>query len=308
MADKIENPVNAEFKSVFVESIPSKTIVDSYRKQFDIDVSTYFLEIESVSIYECAVTKYRFYYPFMIVGDGVFYEQLSLKKQKYYHKRWEHGLALKYSEPASKWLEVGSGNSFFLKELVERKVVATGLELNQSEVDEGERDKLKVLNQDFFSYQNQEGKFDVIALFQVLEHMWRVSDFFEKAKEMLNPNGKILFSVPNSNPYLFVFDKYHTLNLPPHHMGLWDICSIELVAKEFGFRVIECKTEILSISEFEYLISLKKLPQLFTLNAKVAFSKLLYRMLPGRMKFYWGAYCRKYILKGRNIFVALERV
>lgn len=308
MGDKIVNPINSNYNSILVESIPSSAIIDKYKKEFDLDVSIYFIGFKHISIYECAVSKYRFYYPFTTIGDGKFYEQLSANKKKYYHKRWEHEEAVKYFRKSAIWLEVGSGNSFFLNKLNEKEVHAIGLELNQDTVEDGLQKKLKVLNQDFFSYQNRDDKFDVIALFQVLEHMYRISDFFKKAHELLKPDGKIVFSVPNSNPYLFIFDKYHTLNLPPHHMGLWDVHSVKLAGREFGFRVVECQTEMLSNSEFEYMINLKTLSELIVLDLKLAFIKLVFKFIPRILKGYWSKLCRKLFLQGRNIFVVLEKI
>ncbi|MEB2782426.1 class I SAM-dependent methyltransferase [Algoriphagus sp. C2-6-M1] len=308
MVYKIENPINSEYDVELVDSIPCTTLIRKYNEEFNQDVSKYFTELESVFIYECTVTKYRFYYPYVIIGDDSFYEGISINKTQYYHSRWEHNLALKYSGAKSKWLEVGSGNSYFLKQLFDKGVNAVGLELNKNEVEAGNKKNLRIINQDFFSFHTSGKKFNVIALFQVLEHMYKISDFFEKAYELLESNGRIIFSVPNSNPHLFVFDKYHTLNLPPHHMGLWDIKSVKLVGKEFGFRVIDRQTEKLSHSEFEYMINLKKLSQLLILDQKIAFVKFFYRILPGRLKLYWSNLCRNKLLQGRNIFVVLEKI
>lgn len=43
----------------------------------NIDVSDFFNSIKKVSIYKCLDTGYRFYYPFNISGDNIFYQKLK---------------------------------------------------------------------------------------------------------------------------------------------------------------------------------------------------------------------------------------
>jgi 2-polyprenyl-3-methyl-5-hydroxy-6-metoxy-1,4-benzoquinol methylase len=79
---------------------------------------------------------------------------------------------------------------------------------------------------DFFSLTPGEHNYDAVCLFQVLEHMHDISGFFKHVRAFIKPQGKLIISVPNNNPYLYVNDKLHTLNLPPHHMGLWTGSSL----------------------------------------------------------------------------------
>jgi SAM-dependent methyltransferase len=302
------NPINKEFKLKVEDSISVKKIIDQFKSQFDQDVSKYFVDVDLVKILRCEKTKYRFYHPFAIMGDGEFYDTLSISKNNYYHSRWEHKVALKYAKKSEKWLEIGSGNSYFLKQLVYKEVLATGLELNQAEVDNAISCGLNVERKDFFSIKTDLVKFDVIALFQVLEHMWDISLFFKKASDLLETKGKIIFSVPNSNPYLYVSDKYHTLNLPPHHMGLWDKQSVKLVGEEFGFKLLECQTERLSNDELIRLFENSNTSDLIRLNSKYGVLKILYSLSPSNLKPRLLSLFRNRFLEGRNLFVVLEKI
>ncbi|WP_192350950.1 bifunctional 2-polyprenyl-6-hydroxyphenol methylase/3-demethylubiquinol 3-O-methyltransferase UbiG [Algoriphagus sp. Y33] len=304
----MQNPVNNKYKLKVEDSFRVEDIINQYRHQFNQDVNRYFRDVENVKVYKCQKTKYRFYYPFTIVGDGQFYEFLSVNKSNYYHSRWEHKLALNFANKSEKWLEIGSGNSYFLTQLASRGVEILGLELNQVEVDNARANDLKVVNEDFFNLKKDFGKFNVIALFQVLEHMWDISLFFKKASDLLEAKGKIIFSVPNSNPYLYVYDKLHTLNLPPHHMGLWDIESVRLVGKEFGFKLIDCQTEKLSYDELIYIFRNSKVFDLLKLNFKYGVLKLIYVIIPLKLKPKIANLLRNRFLEGRNLFVVLEKI
>jgi hypothetical protein len=68
----------------------------------------------------------------------------------------------------------------------------------------------------------------------------------------LKKGGKLIIGVPNSNPFLYKYDKYHTLNLPPHHMGLWNKFSLANLANYFPMSVDNIIVEALQQHEFEY--------------------------------------------------------
>lgn len=307
MGNKVINPINNVYESILVDSVPSLILIKKYYDEFGINVEEYFNGIEQVDIYECVKTKYRFYYPFCLIGNSVFYTNLSRNKSNYYYFRWEHKLALKFAKKKSRWLEIGSGNSFFLKKLVENGVNAKGLELNKDEVETALKNELIVLNQDFFSYDHSSEKFDVIALFQVLEHISTISEFFKKAKMMLNVGGKIIFSVPNSNPYLYYFDKFHTLNLPPHHMGLWNKKAVKLVAHEFGFKLKVIKIEKLSKDELNSILKNGVLQRDYFKRNFFKLLQFVIKILPNFLSLRFINKLRLWVFEGRNVFVVFEK-
>ena len=301
------NPINKDFKIKLIDKIPSTKIIHRYKNECEVDVSRYFDRIEFVEIYECKETGYSFYFPFSIIGDSDFYINLSKGNRNYYHDRWEHKVAIKYAKSGEKWLEVGSGNSYFLGKLEKVGVSALGLELNSDEVLRVENEKFKVHNCDFFSFDSKNEGFDVVAAFQVLEHIKDVSAFFIKANELLKKNGRLIIAVPNNNPYLYVFDKYHTLNLPPHHMGLWTGQSLERVGSNFGFSVKNLQYEPISQYELNYILNLCSLDDFSVNNLKFIFLKGVRKVFPKKIFQLVSSIYRKFIVNGRNIFIVFEK-
>ncbi len=301
------NPIHKEFKLKLINRIPSLKIIERYQNSFQLDVSRFFDGIEFAEIYKCEETKYRFFFPFSMMGDSKFYIDLSEKKKNYYHKRWEHKVSIKHARRGDRWLEVGSGNSYFLRELANRGVIAVGLELNSAEVKRAIIENFDIYDCDFFSFNPSKKEYDFIASFQVLEHIKDVSNFFIKAREMLKKNGKLIIGVPNNNPYLYVFDKYHTLNLPPHHMGLWNGEALKKVGKKYGFSAIELQYEPISQSELDYILSF------FSVN-KVSIYSLKFLILKFFRRLFWlklyqviSLFYRKFLVKGRNVLIVLEK-
>ncbi|MBX2930491.1 MAG: class I SAM-dependent methyltransferase [Chitinophagaceae bacterium] len=211
----------------------------------NVDVSVFFKNYTSISIYQCNDSGYRFYYPFDIMGDDHFYEQLSFENEDYYpEKKWEFIKAISAIRKDDTLLEVGCGNGYFLDLCKKKNIAATGLEINQKSIANCTKKGLNVLSEyvQEHAIKNAE-KYDIVCSFQVLEHIVDVDDFIKACMQCLKPGGKLIYAIPNSNPYLFRYDIYHTLNLPPHHAGLWNKKALHNLKKYYPLNVCSIETE-----------------------------------------------------------------
>lgn len=130
-------------------------------------------------------------------------------------------------------LDVGCGRGFYTNKLSTlpfvKKII--GLELNDQYLALARKNcsskKLEYFNQDFYLWKTQR-KFDLIIMSEVLEHFPDDQKALEKAVNLLNKNGKIIITVPNSNfpffwdPLNFVLMKFG-LHVPSH---IWWLAGI----------------------------------------------------------------------------------
>lgn len=225
----------------FLYSIPKKKIVDSYLQESNIDVSYLFKNIDSISIYECVDTGYRFFYPFNIDGDSPFYEKLEQISWYYAQWKWDYDVAEKYILKDSNVLDIGCGEGKFLSFLKnDRNCNCVGLELNEKAKQIACNNNLNVENEFIQSHaETNKNKYDVVTFFQVLEHISQIDSFLKSAIEVAKPGGKIILAVPNNEPYYLTYDKDHFLNLPPHHMGWWNEKSLRSLAKLYPLELVE---------------------------------------------------------------------
>ncbi|MDX2098479.1 MAG: class I SAM-dependent methyltransferase [Leptolyngbyaceae cyanobacterium bins.59] len=245
----IQSPLTQQ-KAVLQERFSTQLIIEAYHKQHAIDTSAYFKDLDWVDLFRCCQSGYRFYYPFHLAGKADLYTALQTKYTWYYTLRWEHEMASTFIQPAQSILEVGCGIGLFLECLYDKSPTSlAGLEFNQEAVRIGQSKGLGLFNQDIRGHANElPGYYDVVCSFQVLEHICEVGNFITACVDSLKVGGKLILGVPNNNPYLFKYDRYCPLNLPPHHMGLWNKQALASLPRFFPLRMDEILVEPL----FEY--------------------------------------------------------
>jgi len=214
-------------------------IILTYAKNYNIDVSRFFVGLEKIQIFECLDTNYRFYYPTQIMGDARLYEDLQKVSTLYYpDEKWEYKIAEKFINKNESILDVGCGSGLFLASHTKKTNNLFGLEFNDEAIKKCTELGIKVEHKliEEYSKENLE-KHDVVTSFQVLEHVYDINGFISDNLKVLKKNGKLIIGVPNSNPYLYKKDVMHTLNLPPHHMGLWNKEAFQSLPKYFDMKL-----------------------------------------------------------------------
>jgi 2-polyprenyl-3-methyl-5-hydroxy-6-metoxy-1,4-benzoquinol methylase len=238
-----ENPILKQGSLRIVDRFSANDIIKLYQLQEKLDVTKYFETSNNVLLLECQQTKYRFYYPYETAGDKDFYENLQRRSEQTgldYDREnaADHEFALNQIQPNSKVLEIGCGSGKFLQSLSEITKDICGLELNSLIAEKAQKKGLDVKVQLIEDYAKEaQGEYDVVCAFQVLEHIPNVNSFISSALDLLKPNGKLIFSVPNNEPFFQRFSKYEVLNMPPHHMGLWNLEVFKNLAEYFNLNL-----------------------------------------------------------------------
>ena len=252
------SPITGNNNTTLTDVFFSRDIIQLYKLQLGIDVSTFFSGSNTFFLYRCNETGYRFYHPKSMEGDGQFYGLLqeSLAGNYYHEWKFENQLALDVIKKGDKVLDIGCGIGNFLVRAKENATV-TGLELNEKAIEVCRLRGFSVFNERIETHALHNAEhYDVVCLFQVLEHIYDVKPFLENAVKVLKSGGKLVIGVPNNEPYFLGYDKYCTLNLPPHHMGLWNAMVFERTAPLFGLKMEKYSYDVKgSIRTFAYLKS-----------------------------------------------------
>lgn len=231
-----------------LENIPISLVTEQYRKEVDMDVNEYFKGIEYISLYQCEQTGYRFFYPFDLTGNAAFYEQLQRFDWYYADWKWDYDAALPFIEPGSKVLDIGCGYGNFLVRLKNTlHCDCTGLEFNDKAIKTGRAKGLAIYPDTIQEHAKDFTEtYDAVCFFQVLEHIADIDSFLEASIQVLKKGGKLIICVPNNNPFFLQHVPYHSLNMPPHHMGWWNAETFKALTNIYPLQLQEIKEEPLS--------------------------------------------------------------
>lgn len=156
-------------------------------------------------------------------------------------------------------LDFGCGPGYFLKYLQDNNISCRGLELTDFLVDICKSYNLDVSNQ---SIEFEEKKYNVITMFDVLEHLIDPVNILNTTASKLKPKGYILAYLPNIHSFSFYFQKgKQNLLLPYEHLCFHSDKSLKLLASKTGLEVKSIEyfgldmVDYLSMKEYEDNIS-----------------------------------------------------
>ena len=254
----VKSPITSG-NAILLKEIPISYLNFLYLEGLGLTVRDYFKSLDYICLYQCVDTGYKFYYPFDIVGEEPFYKKLELNNWYYQKWKWEYEETNLLIKEGQRVMEVGCGRGYFLSQLNKRGVKTLGLELNKEAIDYAKQSGIVVLNKLIEEFSNEKPeKFDVVCAFQLLEHVWDVDSFLTHCIKLLKPNGLLIFAVPNNDAFFFsqnkILPKNNTryinqlqtlaLNMPPHHMGLWDKKAFIKLAKHYSsLELVSLKEE-----------------------------------------------------------------
>lgn len=141
-----------------------------------------------------------------------------------------------FNKESDKLLDLGCGYGYFLKYLTENDIECCGLELTDFFVEVCQEKGLNVKKT--FLEDEDDNSYNIITMFDVLEHLSDPLSFFHTAHKKLKSGGHLLAYTPNIHSFAFYFQKgKQNLLLPYEHLSFYDAKSLDYLAKKSGFEV-----------------------------------------------------------------------
>lgn len=240
-----------------VRTIPASTLRDAYLREYRYDAKAEFDGVDEVRLLECPETGLRFFTPASLAGREGLYRQLQTFDWNYKEAKWEHDDALRSVQAGQRVLDVGCGKAAFLHRCrSERNALPTGLEFNASAAQAGRDRGVEVATETIEAHaERRPGHYDVVASFQVLEHVTNPASFVRACVRALKPGGSLLLGVPNHDSFLGLVET-DWLDMPPHHMSLWSRTCLEGLGARFG--VTHVATWLEPLQELDWYQSIQE--------------------------------------------------
>jgi SAM-dependent methyltransferase len=150
---------------------------------------------------------------------------------------WQHEECLRdMPAPGGRLLDVGCGTGAFLSAARDAGYEVTGIDFAEDVVQfAGSRfglDSVHAVSLESFAAQQDPGSFDVITLFEVLEHQGDPTAFMASIKRLLRPQGFVVLSVPNRQGWPPASHEWW--DLPPHHFTRWSALALRGACDHWG--------------------------------------------------------------------------
>lgn len=162
-------------------------------------------------------------------------------------------------------LEIGAGTGdtlFKLNSLHRSDFQTFAVEWNPQMKDALDKNEVKFLGRTIDDIKIDEPRFDIIVLFEVIEHLLDPTLLIEKATQMLSENGLLMFTTPNAQSIEVQWMKSRTMTIDIEHISLLSAASVTHLAYRNGLSVKKIEThgkldrEIMEKAGFELHFSL----------------------------------------------------
>lgn len=214
----------------------------------------------------CQVCGFGFSWPF-VSGDSEYYSLAFPRSgDSYPQQRWEFKETCRHHLKKSglntpRVLEIGAGDGGFARCLLQdvgRPTKYLAVEYSDYGRRKLEEIGVEVIGEDIRLRSRKEnlGKFDIICLFQVLEHLDDIDSLIKVFKSMLSDEGYIYVSTPNREWVDFHENNGGTIDYPPNHIGRWGVGAYQALAERHGLIIEEQKIQ--NVSKMQRIWNLAK--------------------------------------------------
>jgi SAM-dependent methyltransferase len=138
-------------------------------------------------------------------------------------------------------LDIGCGSGFFLWEALKAGFAVTGVEFSDEAAAYGrEHFGLAITTGNIYDLSLERQGYDVVTLWQVLEHLDSPRELLHMVYESLKPSGLLIISVPNISSFQALIFRHRWYHLEvPRHIYHYDPETLGQVLAEAGFRVVD---------------------------------------------------------------------
>lgn len=180
------------------------------------------------AVYESESYRETQVIPIASVADKRVFAEIGTYQPFFRNVPFRHGMTL---------LDVGCGVGRFLHGAHSKGWTVEGIDISSTAITVGQRYATFPMSVKSLSAVAESGKrYDVVTLFEVLEHLSEPSQILEQSKRVLQPNGSVFCTVPNWECSA-VQKATDPAWIPPIHLLFYSENSLRELARTVGLKV-----------------------------------------------------------------------
>ena len=172
----------------------------------------------------------------------------NIRRQKIFKPRVERILEIcdKYNINTNSLMEIGAAFGTFCSEMIlkNRFKHVIGVEPTPELAKTCRQKGITIIENTIENVvlDDQIGKFDVIVGFEVIEHLFSPKALLQNCEKMLNNNGLLVISCPNSQGFDFIVLGSLCDAIDHEHLNYFNTTSLALLIRSCGFEILEIQT------------------------------------------------------------------
>ena len=239
-----------------MENVPRETYQENPSKEGffgnkKLALKDYFLTGEDFEIYEDSKTGVLYTLPQPIENLGKYYESENYishtdGKKSVFERFYQIAKSINLNDKlklvnkianGKKILDYGCGVGDYLEHMQKNGYDVLGMEPNDSarKIAQSKLGENKITSTEI---EHINGKFDVITLWHVLEHIPNLHEIIVQLKKHLKENGTLVIAVPNHQSYdAKYYGQYWAAYDVPRHLWHFTETSMHKLFNEFGMKI-----------------------------------------------------------------------
>lgn len=166
-----------------------------------------------------------------------------------------------YKKPPGKLLDIGCATGSFLSLAQEKKWICYGVEISEYAAAAAKKKSgIQIFNGEFTDASYPNGYFDVVTMWDFLEHIPDPLKTLRKVRCLLKDTGILLVNAPNEDSLIRVIARglYHLtfrkMKLPVnklyhcYHLNCFNITTLTLFLEKAGFEIIAKRKKVMPIT------------------------------------------------------------
>lgn len=153
-------------------------------------------------------------------------------------------------------LDIGAATGFFMDLARKRGFRVKGVELSDYAAKKGREKGLDVFTGDLISANFKNEQFDIITMFDVIEHVPDPTGFVKEASRLLKKDGLLLINTPDAQSFWAkILGSKWQLIMPPEHIHYFSPKNLGDYLSKNGFKV-ELSTKIGKWFTLQYILKM----------------------------------------------------